>query len=94
MSLRHQVLFTSCMLAGFALNAGTAKAGFMEGIVDSVFRTAEQEFLGTFTRKSQPTHCEPQRKPTPSAAAPSRAMPSPSVQRRTWFSSPRLFRGR
>jgi hypothetical protein len=94
MSLRHRVLFTSCLVVSFALNAGTAQAGLMEGIVDQVFKTAEKEFLAPFTRDSRSTSRAPQRQETRSPARDPRATQSPGAERRTWLGSPRLFRSR
>ena len=94
MSLRQRVLFTSCLVVTFALNSDAAQAGIMEGIVDSVFKTAEKEFFGGLTREPRVTQCEPPRQQTRSAAGNSRATYSNGVERRTWLGAPRLFRGR
>jgi hypothetical protein len=89
------MFLTSCLAVGFATNVPSAKAGpFMEGIVESVFKTAEKEFVDKFARKPRSIPVESYRPATRSSAAGSPSTCVQPIERRPTFAAPRLFRNR
>ena len=91
MKIGHRLLLGACLVGLSAADARPSHAGpFMEGIVERVFATAEQEFFGGPVSKSRPAPSLQRVAPRPSTAAPVR--PQPGVRRPVCF--PRLFRSR
>ena len=99
MSLRRRLLLTLCLVIGFSIHVDAANAGpFMEGIVESVFKTAEKEFLDGLSRRAPPTPKKSDRHDADSAptVVPPTAAPTAGPKRIERRAPPvfRLFRNR